>query len=176
MGPCRTYRLKGFGPLCRWYCVITRERFILVRYANSGHPVGVSSGPWVSPDGQDQKDQLGDEVTRLMKRRVKEGAPPRALPHADYGDLLESMPNFAAWMTDAVFEDGVARKGGWMSVYCAGGMWRATLSDSAEKLILFLSAPTWTELLTLIEHATADPDAPWRPDDRPQPGEKKKSK
>ena len=99
-----------------------------------------------------------------MQRRKKpsEGSP--VPPHAEYAELLEKYPNLAQWFTDATYDDGEPRPGGWVCVSCRGGSWHGTMKDAGEALSISLAAPSPLLLLDLMEHALVDPAAPWRAD------------
>lgn len=147
-----------------WVVCVSNEGWVAWKESRFGSPSHVRYGFWGSYSRADQIEELREGVTRPMKRRGVDGEASKRLPHAEYADLLETMPSFAAWMTDATFEDGTIRQGGWISVYARAGSWCATLKDSAEGLQITLNAPSWSQLLVLVEHAIIDPNAPWRPD------------
>lgn len=121
------------------------------------------SGMFVARERLAQIEELRAAMRGKMKRRTGAAEKGAKLPHAEYADLLETYPTFAAWMTDSTFEDGTQRQGGWLSCYCRAGSWTITLNDAAEGLQLTLTAPSWSQALALVEHCLLDPDAPWRP-------------
>lgn len=86
--------------------------------------------------------------------------------HAAPGDLKELYPNLAEFMTAALFEgDDETRESPTLTVWAAGGLWKASVKDRAEGLIMWLSAESVTELLSLLEDMVLNPEAPWRHDD-----------
>lgn len=175
VGMWRTYRMPWTRGMGDWYCVLTREQYVVTRYTRTGVPVRCLAGRFRSDDGGDQVEQLQDQTELAMKRRPKLTGDVGRTPHASYDDLLESFPNYAAWATDASFEDGEPRRGGWASVWAEGNLWHAVLKDSAEGTSLKIVAPTFLMLISLVEHALADPTAPWRvdlPQGRPTPKRK----
>jgi len=174
-GLCRAYRMPWTSGRQMWYCVVSRELYWVVRYAPSGYAIGSAAGPFEAGDKASQVAELQEVTETLMKRRTKPGEGRPIPPHADYADLLETLPNLAAWMTDSTFDDGSPRLGGWMGLSCRAGSWVALLKDSGESLSLNVSAPTWTMLLALIEHSLIDPAAPWRAD-QAQGAQKSKGK
>lgn len=174
-GSYATYRMP-WQPRPTWcWCVVSRETWVLTWYSRSGYVIRCLSGSFSARDAAAQVLQLQDEETQPVQRRRKPGVDAPKPPHAEYADLLERYPTLAGWMTDATFEDGEVRQGGWICVSCRGGLWCCTMKDSAEAVCIHISAPTATLLLDLCEHSLIDPAAPWRPDTGPS-GAKAKAK
>jgi len=86
---------------------------------------------------------------------------------ADYAsrDGLGKMPDFAEWMTAGAFDDGSTRLAPTVTMWCTNGEWRANLRDRQEMLCLWLSAPTWGDLLKMVNEFCLNDQAPWRVDD-----------
>lgn len=122
-----------------------------------------ASGKWWTKDQTDMLRQLTESREDLMAKRMKLASGAPRPPHAGYADLLETMPSFAEFMTDSSFDDGMPRKGGWLCLWALQGSWRTKLKNDAEGLEIELAAPSWTDLLRLLEGSLTDPSAPWRP-------------
>lgn len=152
---------KWLGEAC--VVVVSSAWFYVWTRARRSKRLLLRSGTFHARERLAQIAELRAVLRGRMKRRTGAAEKGAKLPHAEYSDLLESLPTFAAWMTDSTFEDGTPRQGGWFSVYCRAGTWTFTLNDSAEGLTITLTAPTWTQALSLVEHCLLDPDAPWRP-------------
>lgn len=161
--------VRGLG---EWYCVVSRTRYVVIRYSRQGYVIGADWGVFGNPDAPGQIEELQEVTEQVMKRRSRLTGEVNRPPHANYDDLLESWPSIAAWLTDSTFEDGEARRGGWMSLWADGGQWHAFLRDSAEGVTLRLAAGTVTALLGLVEHCLSDPLAPWRVDEGQSKGGK----
>lgn len=167
------FRRRGYTRPGRVVWVSRHAVLVHVYYRWSITP-GLLFTRFLSDSAEKQREVVAELLgSKPMKRRQRPGEGAPVPPHAEYADLLESNPALAAWMTDAQFEDGATRVGGWFSVYCRGGLWVATMKDNAEKLVLSLTAPTWTLLLSLMEHSLLDPHAPWRHDEHAQEVQKK---
>lgn len=88
--------------------------------------------------------------------------------HASPAGLASTHPNLAEFMTAAVFEDEgkpAARESPTVTVWCAGGQWKASVKDRAEGLVLWLSAESWAELWQMVDLFVMEGDAPWRHDE-----------
>ena len=151
----------GLGTWEVWVCA---EGFQLQRFSRGGRLLSTAYRDWSGQGVAADIELLHLTTEDVMKRRQKPGEGSPLPPHAEYADLLEQAPTFAAWMTDAQFEDGEPRQGGWLCLSCRAGVWCATLKDQAEGLTLTLTAPSATLLLSLVESALLDPKAPWRAD------------
>lgn len=164
---------RGLGDWEVWVCALGAQ---LTRFSRSRFLLGAAWVPWTGDGVQGDVDALHNATEVLMRRRSRPGDGQPLPPHAEYADLLEMFPTLAAWMTDAQFEDGEARQGGWFCVSCRAGVWVATLKDQSEGLTLTLTAPSATLLLSLAESALIDPKAPWRADPGHQNGKPKRGK
>lgn len=97
--------------------------------------------------------------------------------HARPDPLVEHFPDLAEFMTCAVFEnDGSRRESPTITIWCAGGQWKASLKDRAEGLVLWLSAETILELLQLTDLFCLSTEGPWRHDDQDHERYKKRVK
>lgn len=88
--------------------------------------------------------------------------------HGSPAGLAETHPNMAEFMTAATFEqDGKTepRESPTLTVWCAGGQWKASVKDRAEGLVMWLSAETWAELLQMVDLFVMEVAAPWRHDE-----------
>lgn len=86
--------------------------------------------------------------------------------HASPDQIAKTYPNLAEFMTAAVFDGGKeARQSPTVTFWCSGGLWRASVKDREESLILWLTADSPIELIALLEDFCLSPHAPWRHDD-----------
>lgn len=109
----------------------------------------------------------------MMKRKavtVAGGGP------AASSDGLSKLPRLAEWMTATTYEDGAQRMVPTMTFWCSGGEWKANLRDRAEGLCLWLSAPTWSDLVKMVDLACLDESYPWRKDEFGDPEKGKRVK
>lgn len=89
------------------------------------------------------------------------------LLHASTDGLAKSFPKLAEFMTTATFEGGKDRRESpTVTIWAAGGTWRASVKDRAEGLVLWLSAPDVLELFGMLEEFVLSAEAPWRHDDQ----------
>jgi len=130
---------------------------------------GADIGPavqFLSPDAADQRRQVLDTVSRGgVHMRPKEIPKETRSQHASPAGL-EKSPQFAEWMTCALYEDGSARIAPTLTVWCTSGEWRAVLKDKAEKVCLWLSEGTFLKLMKLVNDMCQLAEAPWRVDDQ----------
>lgn len=165
--PCSRWRwlhwvgLRGMG---EWDVAVSREWCSLTRWTRSGYCIARHCFRWSAPDASSQKDQILEEVSKIMQRRKTLSEGIVMTPHGDALELLERWPTLAGWFTDPRFDDGSERDGGWVGVSCWGGLWQAMMKDSNEALMITVTAPTPLQLLDLMEHALIAPEAPWRHD------------
>ena len=89
---------------------------------------------------------------------------------------LSKLPRLAEWMTSTTYEDGTPRTVPTITFWCQGGEWRANLRDRAEGLCLWLCAPTWVDLVKMIDLACLDESYPWRRDEFNDPDKGKRVK
>lgn len=101
-----------------------------------------------------------------MKRRNKAECPGLVVHATDKG-LADTHPSLAEFMTAAAYEneDG-RRESPTVTVWCAGGQWKASIKDRAEGLVMWLSAETWADLWALVEMLVLEDSAPWRHDEQ----------
>lgn len=88
---------------------------------------------------------------------------------------LSKLPSLAEWMTTTSFEDGTPRIVPTVTFWCSNGEWKANLRDRAEGLCLWLSAPTWSDLVKMIDLACQDESYPWRRDEFGDPEKGKRA-
>jgi len=102
----------------------------------------------------------------LMKNKnlAKNGSP---LTHAEAAELKAAFPNLPEFMTAATYDGGKERRESpTVTFWCTAGTWRASVKDRAEGLVLWLSAPSVKELLTMLDDFVLSEAAPWRHDEQ----------
>lgn len=99
-------------------------------------------------------------MKRKDRKKVSGGS-----QHADGAFIGRHYPQLAEFLTTASFDDGGKREAPTLTIWCGGGLWRATLKDRTEGLVMWLSAEQPLELLSLIEQYCLEEDGPWRVDD-----------
>lgn len=109
-----------------------------------------------------------------MKR--KDASAMRSLvTHASPAGLVDKFPNIAEFMTAATFEGSSERRDApTVTFWALGGLWKASVKDKAEGLVMFLSADTFLELVQLIELYVLEAEAPWKYDDIASPNKGKR--
>jgi len=91
---------------------------------------------------------------------------PGALRHASPDQIVKTYPHLAEFMTAAVFDGGKeSREAPTITFWCNGGLWRASVKDREESLVLWMSAESPAQLFALLEEFCLNPAAPWRHDD-----------
>lgn len=151
---------------CRVF--VSRSRYVVLWLDRSGRVYGGVCRPFAALDADSQKAQLMESIWEgPMKRKTLEQLAGVRL-HADPKGLLETHPSLAEFMTAATFEgsDKVERRESpTLTVWCAGGQWKASVKDRAEGLVMWLSSETWSGLLQMIDLFVLEVDAPWRHDE-----------
>lgn len=95
--------------------------------------------------------------------------------HASPSGLMEKFPNIAEFMTAATFEGSSERRDApTITFWALGGLWKASVKDKAEGLVMFLSADTFLELVQLIELYVLEAEAPWKYDEMNSPNKGKR--
>lgn len=85
--------------------------------------------------------------------------------HASASHLEQHFPNLATFMTTAVFEDtGARRDAPSVTFWCDGGLWKVSVKDKEEGLVLWLNGETVLDVLQTVELFILEPEAPWRHD------------
>lgn len=87
--------------------------------------------------------------------------------HASPGALLEAFPNLGEFLTAGTF-DGTddRREAPTVTLWAQGGLWKLSVKDRAEGLVMWLTAEKLLELLQLLELYCLEPEGPWRHDEQ----------
>jgi len=92
------------------------------------------------------------------------------LLHASPDELSKNYPNLAEFMTAATYDGNKERREApTITIWAAGGQWKASVKDRAEGLVLWLVADTFGHLLELADGFVLDSGAPWRHDEMSHP-------
>jgi hypothetical protein len=122
---------------------------------------------FVSGKGDEQLGEILRWFWRWPVKRKDSKKIASAKVHASPGDLGKQFPQLAEFMTAAKFEgEPDVRESPTVTVWCSGGLWRCSVKDRAEGLVMWLSAETPNELLDVVEGFVFSNDAPWRHDDQ----------
>lgn len=121
---------------------------------------------FVSGKGDEQLGEILRHFWRWPVKRKDTAKISSAKHHASPSELKKPYPNLAEFMTSAVFEgeDG-QRESPTVTIWCSGGLWRCSVKDRAEGLVMWLSGESVLDLLLTVEGFVFSNDAPWRHDD-----------
>jgi len=156
---------------------VTRDRMVLLRTARGGHVLSGRSLPWLSQDAVGQCAEVWHTIWGDLMKRKDLSKSKSALLHADPDGLAKTFPKLAEFMTAATFDGGKDRRDSpTVTIWAAGGTWRASVKDRAEGLVLWLAAPFIAELLSMLEDFVLSPEAPWRHDEQGHPRDGKRAK
>lgn len=123
--------------------------------------------PFVSGNGDEQLGEILRFFWRWPVKRKDSKKIASAKVHASPGDLSKQFPQLSEFMTAAKFEgEQDVRESPTITVWCSGGLWRCSVKDRAEGLVMWLSAETPRELMDIVEGFVFSNDAPWRHDDQ----------
>lgn len=145
---------------------VTRDSYVLFRYAPTGFLLGGVVLPFHSSSTDDQRLELAHAVWggEPMRRKDVSASAGTAL-HASPDLLKGHYPALAEWLTAAVYEDGTRREAPTLTIWASGGQWRLSLKDRAEGLVMWLSAEKLLEVMQLAELFCLSEEGPWRVDD-----------
>lgn len=118
----------------------------------------------------------GAELTAMLERRVPPSEPqdPVTATVLDTASA-KAMPTLHAFLTQQRWPDGSERETGTLNVWYDGTSYRAMLRDRDQGLVLFITCPVLSKLLSVCDGAAAAKDADWRKDKQASPrGRKKK--
>lgn len=138
-----------------WYVVLWSDWF--------GRTDGGAFGRFVATEFQGQKEEVIARIWEGKMRRKSLEQLRGVRLHGDPKGLLELYPNLAEFMTAGCFEqDGKTelRESPTVTIWCAGGQWRASVKDRAEGLVMWLAAESAIDLLQVLELFVLDADAP----------------
>jgi hypothetical protein len=111
------------------------------------------------------KQAIADVVWRCQAVKKKDTKKVAGLKsHAAPGVLETSYPNLAQFLTTALYDDGEEREAPTMTLWAQGGLWKLSIKDRAEGLVMWLSAEKLLELMQLADIYCLEEDAPWRRD------------
>jgi len=85
-------------------------------------------------------------------------------PNMSWHDIefMQEYPAMHAFLLDPTYEDGTSRLTGSMSFYTRLGVLHCVVNDNDRQLSAFVTAPTWAELLFLIDEGIAKDTLCWR--------------
>lgn len=166
MGQLAYRRLRCKYLKCGTEVWVLPDHFYCIARSRSGFVWSCAVVRFVSGSGDDQLGEILRHQWRWPVKRKDTAKIASAKHHAAPGSLKKSHPQLSEFMTAALFdgEDG-QRESPTVTVWCSGGLWRCSVKDRAEGLVMWLSAESPEELLEVIEGFVFSTDAPWRHDD-----------
>lgn len=141
--------------------------FYIAMSSRGGYTWASQLVPFVSDKGSKQQSQILRHFWRWPVKRKDARKIASAKVHASPGSLAKAYPQLAEFMTAAKFEgEQDVRESPTVTIWCSGGLWRCSVKDRAEGLVMWLSAEQPEELLAIVEGFVFSNDAPWRHDDQ----------
>lgn len=178
MGRCvfavREWKTRNFGRGVRVF--VTESSASVLFIGRGGFQYEDIHMPLVSVGPEAQKLEIATAIWRCksVKRKDRLKTPGAGL-HASPDQLKGKWPHLAEFLTSAVYEDGTPREAPTLTLWCSGGLWRLTLKDRAEQMVMWLSSEKLLEVVALAEQYCLEEEAPWRVDDySPEHGKRKK--
>lgn len=104
-----------------------------------------------------------EEDDMALERRTIPAA--KALPTEPAWEdpvFTRDYPSITSFLRDCTWDDGTVRVPGSISLFCQMGTLKAAVSDKARSVIAFVSAPTWEELLALLEMGICNDSLDWK--------------
>lgn len=155
--------------------VISRKRMIwcLNYWSKSGWLISTEPGiGWVHGNHA-WSTYFWNKVSVVMKKKQRPmdlSGERSAMPC----DLVEQYPLLLEHLTHTTYDDGSPRDTSTLLVTTGDGMWKCMLKDRQEGLVLWVSAPTLTQALQLLDDCCGSDDTHWRRDTFAQQTQKKK--
>lgn len=88
-------------------------------------------------------------------------------------DIMESdLPHLYAFMRDIQYEGGRQRVTGTISFFVMGGALKCAVNDKDRALCSFVTAPTWAELLQLVNDGIGNDSLDWKTGNKIESGKK----
>ena len=177
MGPrtqsVREWKTSNFGPGVRVF--VTPDSAGVFFTSRRGFQYADLHLPLLSVGADPQKLEIAHAVWRYraMKKKDRLKTPGAGL-HASPDLLKGKWPKLAEWLTSAAYDDGTPREAPTLTLWCSGGLWRLTLKDRADGMVMWLSSEKLLEVITLAEQYCLEEEAPWRVDDYSQEHGKRK--
>lgn len=145
---------------------VTPTDFVVIWTSRTGVPYSITRTPFFTRTAERQRSEVMAVVWGGPMKRKDVKSLPGGRTHASPEQLVKLYPKLAEFMTAAVFDGGKeTRQAPTLTFWCSGGLWKASVKDREESLVLWLSAEGPSELLTLLEDFCLSPAAPWRHDD-----------
>lgn len=142
------------------------DHFILLRESRQGYVYGGCLLPFTTRTASEQRMEIAVAVWEGKGMKKKDTSKVSGgLVHASPDLLKPQWPNLAEWLTAARYDDGQARESPTLTIWAQGGLWKVSLRDRAEKLVMWLTAEKLLEVLAIAESLCLTEDGPWRVDD-----------
>lgn len=106
----------------------------------------------------------------LQKRPAPVGMGSTISPPWDDRDFKADYPALFAFLYDQNYSDGSGRIQGSMSIFVTGHSLKFAINDKDRGCVAFVTAPTWTEALTLIDSGIATDSLDWKAASKNVPG------
>jgi len=102
----------------------------------------------------------------MRKKKVGTGGDPGGPSHlaAVESNVLTQFPSFIAHCAVTRYEDGDARRVGWINITTRGGAWQITAKDPDAAASITAVGQTLDDALALIDLLLGSEDAPWESD------------
>lgn len=161
----REYRHRHLPRCVRVF--VSRSSAVLLWSTRGGVTYSGRYLSFLSDDGDDQRSEVWSSVWEGPMKRKDKGECPGLAVHASPKGLVDTHASMAEFLTAAVFEEDQSRREApTITVWAAGGQWKASVKDRAEGLVMWLSADTWAELCAMVDLMCLEPSGPWRHDDQ----------
>jgi len=141
------------------------EGFMVVRHTRQGFLVSCRREVWLEDSTLARKERVWAAIWRVVMKKKDKKLLTSLNQHASTYGLAEQFPNLSVFMTTAQYEDeGGRREAPSITFWCDNGLWKASVKDKDEGLVMWLSAETVVELLQCVELYCLESEAPWRHD------------
>lgn len=160
----KRYKHKYLKPGCSVF--VLPDCFAVMAASRTGFVYAATMQQFHGRTIEQQRSQILRLFWEWPVKRKDKSKMAAAKTHASEKELRKFYPQLADFMTAAVFEGSdEVRESPTVTLWCGGGLWKASVKDRSERLVMWLSAETPHDLLTLLEGMVNSADAPWRHDD-----------
>lgn len=144
--------------------------FAVRRTTKAGFTLSFCHRLWSSVTTAERVAEVWSLVWGETMKRKEQDKLTSLVSHASTAWIADAFPNLAEFMTSAVWDDSKERREApTLTIWAQSGLWKCSVKDKAEGLVMWLSAETVQELMQLIELYVLEPDAPWRHDELSNP-------
>lgn len=106
----------------------------------------------------------------LPKRKLDVSLGGGLSPPWDDDMFKEEYPAIFAFLYDTKYEDGSQRAPGSISIFVNGYSLKFAVNDKDRGVVAFVTAPTWAEMMQIVDDGIRNDNLDWKAASKAQPG------